>query len=241
MFKIEIDVAAETENAYHQITRLEGEIVKATAKLANESFVARARRRWSNRRKAPRRLHRHRRKLQPAGTPQAFLKAKPPERQQAPGACHVSESAMPAIHIKRFTRRPQRHRRSSPRQQPGIPALDADVAIEHSAAQGWPMARYLQRPGSSWYVKSHFIDYCAPPCWATRSSLLPGYQACSSATPATDAFPARGDRQIRRAETNGFSSACATAGRSPSQPSCVPPLTLSRRSRRTRPTPGLPA
>lgn len=36
-----------------------------------------------------------------------------------------------------------------------------DVAIEHSTAQGWPMARYLER-GSSWYVKSHFIDYLRP-------------------------------------------------------------------------------
>ena len=36
-----------------------------------------------------------------------------------------------------------------------------DVAIEHSAAVGWPMARYRDI-GAGWVVRSHFVEYLRP-------------------------------------------------------------------------------
>jgi len=36
-----------------------------------------------------------------------------------------------------------------------------EVAIEHSTAQGWPLARYLGAE-ASWYVRSHLIEYLRP-------------------------------------------------------------------------------
>jgi acyl-CoA thioester hydrolase len=36
-----------------------------------------------------------------------------------------------------------------------------DIAIQHSAARGWPVERYLEN-GAVWVVRSHFINYIRP-------------------------------------------------------------------------------
>ena len=36
-----------------------------------------------------------------------------------------------------------------------------EVATAHSAANGWPMERYLET-GAAWVVRSHFIEYLRP-------------------------------------------------------------------------------
>jgi acyl-CoA thioester hydrolase len=36
-----------------------------------------------------------------------------------------------------------------------------EVAVEHSAAQGWPMERYFAA-GTAWFAATHFIEYLRP-------------------------------------------------------------------------------
>ena len=46
-----------------------------------------------------------------------------------------------------------------------------DVAVEHSAARGWPLERY-QATGTGWVVRSHSIEYLRPAFAGDRLSLL---------------------------------------------------------------------
>jgi acyl-CoA thioester hydrolase len=46
-----------------------------------------------------------------------------------------------------------------------------DAAMAHSAAQGWPMARYLEL-GAAWVVRSHFVRYLRPAFAGDAVSVL---------------------------------------------------------------------
>jgi acyl-CoA thioester hydrolase len=46
-----------------------------------------------------------------------------------------------------------------------------DVAIEHSAARGWSMDRYVAS-GTGWVARSHYIEYLRPAFLGEELSLL---------------------------------------------------------------------
>jgi acyl-CoA thioester hydrolase len=77
-----------------------------------------------------------------------------------------------------------------------------DVAIEHSAAVGWPMDRYLTL-GAGWVVRSHFVEYLRPAFAGEGVAVhtwLPVFTQRS--TPRRYLFVREHDRQLlARAET----------------------------------------
>ena len=77
-----------------------------------------------------------------------------------------------------------------------------DVAIEHSAAVGWPLDRYLAL-GAGWVVRSHFIDYLRPVFAGERLSVhtwVPRFD--QRATPRRYLFVREHDRRlVAEAET----------------------------------------
>jgi acyl-CoA thioester hydrolase len=77
-----------------------------------------------------------------------------------------------------------------------------DVAIDHSAAVGWPMDRYLAL-GAGWVVRSHFIEYLRPMFAGERLALhswVPRFD--QRATPRRYLFERESDRRlVAEAET----------------------------------------
>lgn len=77
-----------------------------------------------------------------------------------------------------------------------------DLAIEHSTAVGWPMARYLAL-GAGWVVRSHYIEYLRP---AFAGELIEAHtwvpEFSQRSTPRRFLFLRFGNRQpLARAET----------------------------------------
>lgn len=68
---------------------------------------------------------------------------------------------MPEIFTRRFTVPPEAI--DAQRHVNNLAYLQwmQDVAIEHSAAEGWTMERYVQA-GGGWVVRTHFIEYLRP-------------------------------------------------------------------------------
>ena len=77
-----------------------------------------------------------------------------------------------------------------------------DVAIEHSAAAGWPMERYLTL-GAGWVVRSHFIEYLRPAFEGERLAVFTWVpEFTQRSTPRRYFFVRETDRQLlAQAET----------------------------------------
>jgi acyl-CoA thioester hydrolase len=77
-----------------------------------------------------------------------------------------------------------------------------DAASEHSAAQGWPVARYVEA-GAGWVVRSHAIEYLRP-AFADETIVLATWVAAMARTQSTRKYlcyrPAD-DTVLARAET----------------------------------------
>jgi acyl-CoA thioester hydrolase len=77
-----------------------------------------------------------------------------------------------------------------------------DVAIEHSAAAGWPMARY-RALGAGWVVRSHFVEYLRPAVAGQRLAIYTWVpEFIQRSTPRRYLFVREDERQLlARAET----------------------------------------
>ena len=103
-----------------------------------------------------------------------------------------------------------------------------EVATAHSAANGWPMERYLAI-GAAWVVRSHFIEYLRPAfagdaleihTWASSLALREVVRKYSVP-------PRRADPGIGR-KPSGSMSTSRAAARSAFRRNCSPPSRLCR-------------
>jgi acyl-CoA thioester hydrolase len=110
--------------------------------------------------------------------------------------------AVPRIYLKRFVVPDDAMDRQGHVNNLAYVAWMQDVAIEHSAAAGWPMERYLAL-GAGWVVRSHFVEYLRPVVAGQAMAIytwVPEFTQRS--TPRRYFFVREDDRQlVARAET----------------------------------------
>ena len=109
---------------------------------------------------------------------------------------------VPRIYLKRFVVPDDAMDRQGHVNNLAYVAWMQDVAIEHSAAAGWPMERYLAL-GAGWVVRSHFVEYLRPVVAGQRMAIytwVPEFTQRS--TPRRYFFVREDDGQlVARAET----------------------------------------
>jgi len=126
------------------------------------------------------------------------------------------------IHSKRFEVPPQAIDRQGHVNNLAYVGWMQDLAIEHSAAAGWPMERYAAL-GVGWVVRSHFIEYLRP---AFAGDLLSAHtwvpKFDDRTTPRRYLFVRENDRQVlAQAETRWVFVDLATGRRRSLPPELV--------------------
>jgi acyl-CoA thioester hydrolase len=114
----------------------------------------------------------------------------------------VTSVKRPRIYSKRFVVPPEAMDRQGHVNNLAYVAWMQDVAIEHSAAAGWPMERYLAL-GAGWVVRSHFVEYLRPVVAGERMAIYTWVPEFSQrSTPRRYFFVREDDHQlVARAET----------------------------------------
>ncbi len=148
----------------------------------------------------------------------------------------------PRIHSRRFAVPPDAIDVNGHASNLAYIAWMQEIAIEHSAAAGWPLERYREI-GAGWVVRSHFIEYLRP---AFAGDLIgvhtwvPRFD--QRAAPRRYIFVRDDDRQVlAQAETRWVFVDLATGRRRPLPPELVAAFVAVPDEAEVRAALGLPA
>ena len=75
-----------------------------------------------------------------------------------------------------------------------------DIAVEHSAAQGWPMERYFEG-GHAWVASTHFLEYLRPAFAGDRLDIYTWIGTWDRRTSVRRYAVTRGRKLLARGET----------------------------------------